>query len=536
MNPEGRTGAGPRSGAPASLANYLVASAGRRPDHIAVVDPGRGEITYRDLDRLTDRLRDRLVAWGVRPGDRVGICLRKSIDSIAAIFGIQKAGAAHVPVDAGAPASRNAYIFENCAVRAVIGEGPLLDLLRAEWGDRMVETVFIPLDFDRDAVPLRRALDALDSLDALAPAPATATHAPAPDDLAYILYTSGSTGKPKGVAISQRNATVFVDWCSDTFGPREDDRFSSHAPFHFDLSVLDIYVPLKHGATLVLFSEQTGKDPVTMAAMIAEQKLTCWYSAPSILSLLTQYGHLERFDWSNLRIIHFAGEVFPVKHLRALKRQIPHPRYFNLYGPTETNVCTFYEIPEEVPEERSEPYPIGKACAHYRRRIVDLFGHEVAQGEEGELWIAGPGVMLGYWNNPERDAEVFRDDPDGTRWYRTGDLTIELPDGNMIFRGRRDRMVKKRGYRIELGEIEAALYKHPDIKEAAVISMEDQEQGVRIRAFLSVRSEKPSIIRLKQFCAAELPSYMIPDLFTILDRLPKTSTDKTDYQVLKETP
>ena len=141
---------------------------------------------------------------------------------------------------------------------------------------------------------------------------------------------------------------------------------------------------------------------------------------------------------------------------------------------------------------------------------------------------------MGYWNLPERNADVFRRDANGVRWYRTGDIVIEPPDGALLFRGRRDRMVKKRGFRIELGEIEVALYRHPEVKEVAVVAVPDEENGVRIRAFLSCRGPRPSIIKLKQFCADHLVGYMIPDQFVLLDDLPKTSTDKTDYQALKE--
>jgi amino acid adenylation domain-containing protein len=448
---------------------------------------------------------------------------------VAAIFGIQKCGAVHVPVDAGGPIERNVLIFENCAVRAVIADARLAEALRAGMGQR--EVALLPLDFDAGPLPLARSLDLLAGSDA---APEGEDALREPDALAYILYTSGSTGKPKGVMISQRNATAFVDWCSDAFGPREEDRFSSHAPFHFDLSVLDIYLPLKHGATLVLIGEANGKEPVTLASLVAERRITCWYSTPSILSFLTQFGRLERHDWSALRIVHFAGEVFAVKHLRALKERVPHPRYFNLYGPTETNVCTFYEIPREIPAERAVPFPIGRPCPHYIHRVVDSEGRDVLRGEEGELWVSGPGVMMGYWNAPERDAEVFRTDAAGRRWYRTGDIVVEPPDGNLVFVGRRDRMVKKRGYRIELGEVEAGLYRHPEVKEAAVVALRDEEAGVRIRAFLSFRERRPSIIQLKRFCAEHLLDYMVPDQFLFLEALPKTSTDKTDYQALKD--
>jgi acyl-coenzyme A synthetase/AMP-(fatty) acid ligase len=232
--------------------------------------------------------------------------------------------------------------------------------------------------------------------------------------------------------------------------------------------------------------------------------------------------------------VHFAGEVFPVKHLRALKKLIPHPRYFNLYGPTETNVCTFYEIPHIIPEDRTNPYPIGKACSHYRIAIFDEPGKEVPPGHEGELCASGSGMMIGYWNLPEKTANAFLVDASGNKWYKTGDIAFETPDGNYIYVARRDRMVKKRGYRIELGEIEAGLYRHPDIKEAAVVALQGDD-GVRIRAFISHHKDsRPSIIELKQFCAQNLPAYMVPDLFSFLDVLPKTSTDKIDYQKLKE--
>ena len=174
-------------------------------------------------------------------------------------------------------------------------------------------------------VPLCQALD---REDAQRSAPAMATASPAPDDLAYILYTSGSTGKPKGVMLSHENAVSFVDWCSEVFQPHENDRFSSHAPFHFDLSILDIYVPLKHGATLVLISEDVGKEPQRLAPLIAERRISVWYSAPSILSLLAQYGNLASHDYSALRLVLFAGEVFPVKHLRALQSLLPATTLF----------------------------------------------------------------------------------------------------------------------------------------------------------------------------------------------------------------
>jgi amino acid adenylation domain-containing protein len=512
----------------------LIESAERFPDRPAVIEPGGHSLSYADLDRLSNRVRDRLFALGVAPGDRVGFYLRKSIDTVATLYGILKAGAAYVPVDPGAPPSRNAYILSNCAVRVAVTEGRFAERLKQELAELGSNPAIISIDEVGGGKGLQAALD---RADADSPAVRGETIYPNGDNLAYILYTSGSTGRPKGVMLSHENAVSFVDWCSEVFDPRFDDRFSSHAPFHFDLSILDLHVPLRHGAAIVLIGEDLGKDPQGLAQLIADQHLTVWYSAPSILALLAQHGRLESLDLQALRMVLFAGEVFAVKHLRELSRQLPRPRYFNLYGPTETNVCTFYEVKLPVPEERTVPYPIGKVCSHLRGRVVDESGRSVSNRDEGELCIAGRGVMQGYWGLAEQTARSFIDDGAGSRWYRTGDIVAIDEEGDYIYRGRRDRMVKRRGYRVELGEIEASLYRHPDIREAAAVAIPDADAGVRIRAFLSCRETKrPSLIELKRFCSENLPLYMAPDQFSWLDALPKTSTDKVDYQRLKDLP
>lgn len=505
----------------------------RFPDRPAVNEAGQQPLTYRDLDRLSDRVRDRLCALGVTPGDRVGIYLRKSVDALAVVYGALKAGAAYVPVDPGAPASRNAYILADCAVKVAVSERRFLDQLQGELSALGASPVLFCLDDIGSGRPLAQALD---RADADGSAPSCDSVFPSGDQLAYILYTSGSTGKPKGVMLSHDNAVSFVEWCSETFTPTPTDRFSSHAPFHFDLSILDLHVPLRHGAAIVLIGSDLGKDPHGLAALIADERITCWYSAPSILALLAAHGDLGSRPLDRLRLVLFAGEVFAVKHLRTLTKQLPHPRYFNLYGPTETNVCTFYEVLLPVPDDRTTPYPIGKVCSHFDALVVNEAGERVDPTEEGELCITGRGVMQGYWALPEQSQKAFLPDA-GRRWYRTGDIVAQDDDGNFLYRGRRDRMVKRRGYRVELGEIEASLYRHPLIREAATVAVPDADGGVRIRAFLACRSTgRPSLIELKRFCAEHLPLYMIPDQFSWLDALPKTSTDKVDYQSLKGLP
>lgn len=508
------------------LHQAFIQAAQRFPERIAVVEPNAGQLNYRELDKLSDSFRDYLIASGVRQGDRVGLYLRKSIDAVAAIYGILKAGCAYVPVDFSAPPSRNAYIMHNCLVKVLLTERRFEDKLREELARLGAEPILCCIEQAGGGLGLT------DVMAKLSPT-AASTVIPDVDDLAYILYTSGSTGKPKGVMLSHRNAVSFVDWCSEVFEPTETDRFSSHAPFHFDLSILDLHVSLKHGAALVLVPEDVGKEPLKLAPLIAEQQISCWYSAPSILGLLAQFGQLANFDYSHLRLVLFAGEVFPVKHLRALTEQWPRPRYFNLYGPTETNVCTYYEVNLPIPEDRTIPFPIGEVCSHLQGIVVDSDDRIVPSGESGELCISGSGVMQGYWDLAEQTARAFLS-YDDKRWYHTGDIVVETAPGCYLYQGRRDRMVKRRGYRVELGEIEAGLYKHPDIKEAAVLAQADEEAGIKIKAFVSHHGEtRPSIIAMKRFCTENLPLYMIPDEFVWLPELPKTSTDKIDYQALK---
>lgn len=514
-----------------SLVDLLESSTQRFPGKTAVTVPGGPSLTYAELSRLSDDLRDRLVHLGVKPGDRVGMRLHKAVDGVAAIFGILKAGAAYVPVDAESPAARGAYILDNCQVRALITERKLEDMLRVELDNLGAKPAALAIDSEKSPHPLR---DLLDSLQVTEPAPRVANATIAPRQIAYILYTSGSTGNPKGVVLSHENAASFIDWCSDAFEPVPEDRFSSHAPFHFDLSILDIYVSLKHGATLVLIGEALGKDPMRLASVIASERISVWYSTPSILSLLANYGKLMRFDYSALRMVFFAGEVFPIPQYRALLQFWPLPRYFNLYGPTETNVCTWYEVPNDGSIGAMSTFPIGRICPPNLGMVVDEHGAQVRLGEPGELLVSGTNVMSGYWNLPEQNSRAFFVDDQGDKWYRTGDIVVEGAEGSYRYLSRRDRMVKRRGYRVELGEIEVALSRHSDIREAACVAVPDPESGVRVIAFVACQEGKTlSKIALKTHASQSLPPYMIPDVFTVLERLPRTSTDKIDYQTMK---
>ena len=514
-----------------SVADYLEISAARFPQRVAVVNPDGTVLTYCELNIRAERVAAFLSARGVEAGDRVAVWMPKSANAMVAIFGILKARAAYVPIDWMAPAARARTILQDCRTKAAFVD------LRCAAGLKGMEppqenVILVGDAAQPAAAEFAGATSWQDVLEHDLPAPSREDRSR--EDLAYILYTSGSTGTPKGVMLTQGNALSFVDWCSSIFRVDEEDRFSSHAPFHFDLSVLDIYVPLKHGASVHLVDDQTGKNPKDLAAFIAHRQLTVWYSTPSVLHLLASLGNLPNFDCSSLRLVLFAGEVFPVKHLRQLTQLWPAPRYYNLYGPTETNVCTYFPVPSNIPEERVEPYPIGAPCAHCLAAVLDSAGEPVRPGDEGVLHISGDSVFLGYWNRPKETAAAFRL-RDGHRWYSTGDVVREDPEHGFIYVGRRDRMVKRRGYRIELDEIESALYRHERLTEVGVIATLARDAEVKIAAYLVVAHEPPpGIIQMKMFCASLLPAYMNPDVFVFLDRLPRTSTNKVDYQSLKQ--
>ncbi len=495
-------------------------------------------LTYEDLDLHSDHVAWALSSAGIGRGDRVGVFLPKSTDSVVAILGILKSGAAYVPIDPSSPAPRAAYILNDCAVRAVVATprrlAQLEDLL-----DRSGIELFIVSEGDEsiDLLPATFAERAREwsALADTIPSPPREPQA-IESDPAYLLYTSGSTGHPKGVILSHRHALNFVEWGATTFSTTCTDRLSNHAPFHFDLSIFDIFVALHSGACVVLVPDEVAAFPIRMAGWIDSERISVWYSVPSALVRMLNHGDMERFNYSPLRAVLFAGEVFPVKYLRGVMEQMPTAEFYNLYGPTETNVCTYFLVPRPLPTDLTN-IPIGGACAN--TRVVALNGddREIGVGQEGELCVAGPAVMLGYWNQPDKTAAVLVRSPLQEAFYeplyRTGDIVHLGGDGCFTFVGRRDHMVKSRGYRIELGEIEQTLYQNEQIKEAAVLAVPDDEIGNRLVAVIVVSPDSGlTVSDVRSFCQLRLPRYMVPETVRFEAALPKTSTGKVDRVAL----
>lgn len=516
-----------------SIHGLLSRSARAHPDGIAVED-GPRSITYAELDERSDQLAGLLRELQVSAGDRVGLFLEKSLEAVVGIYAVMKCGAAYVPLDPRAPAARLAYIATDCDLRVLISGAEKT----STWGELLehgapLETIVVANAADLGPEVSLAGVKLLTSRDIDAQGSGGRPTRVGEDDLAYLLYTSGSTGSPKGVMLSHLNALAFVRWAVARYEIGPDDRLSNHAPLHFDLSVFDLFAAAMAGAVVVLVPAELSVFPVQIRDFIEGERITIWYSVPSILTMLTLRGGLEPGRLPVLRRVLFAGEVFPTKYLRQLMSLLPHVRFSNLYGPTETNVCTSFDVDHRP--EATGPIPIGQAIDGVDVFAVTDDGRRAEPGEEGELYVHGPTLMRGYWGDRERTERAIVHDPTGWfggRVYRTGDLVRQRANGDYRLLGRRDHQIKSRGYRIELGDVENAILAHPDVLECAVIAIPDDLVTNRIQAVVAAQNGLTEA-DLLTFCSARIPNYMIPEALRFRDVLPKTSTGKTDRHALE---
>jgi amino acid adenylation domain-containing protein len=495
-----------------NLVDLVIRSTMESQDAVAVKALD-GVVTYGALDKLANRFARGLSQLGIQRGDRVGIWLEKSTYTVAAMQGVLRLGAVYVPLDPLSPSSRISMIVHDCAIRVLI-----------TWQYRASElstTADLPLlmYFCLDDPESKSNWQ---SLQMLSDAPGEAVPINE-DDMAYILYTSGSTGKSKGVCISNRNALAFVEWAVSELAVMPRDNLANHAPFHFDLSVFDLYAAFFSGATVCLIPDGSSYISQHLVRFLVSEAITLWYSVPSVLILMMEQGRLLDVEDHSLRAILFAGEPFPVKQVRRLYECWPWLRLFNLYGPTETNVCTFYEV-SDIQSDQVKPIPIGRACSSDTVWAQKEDGLIAGTGEEGELMVTGPTVMIGYWRQPVH----------GNQPYATGDIVRLEEDGNYQYLGRRDQMLKVRGYRIEPGDIEAVLELHPLIHAAAVVVTGSGLDARLIAFVVPISSPVPTLLEIKRFCAERLPRYMIVDVLSVLSELPHTRNGKIDRLVLMQ--
>lgn len=502
----------------ASILRRTAKNAGSNP---AVVGPNE-TISYSELDSRSDDIAAALRQCGARPVDRVGIFSRKDVDAVSSIYGVLKADCAYVPIDTRIGPNKLAAILNDASFAALIVDPALSPKIQA-----LVTSGLCPwlagADAHGEILSFRKPEE-------------RSSAASADDPLAYILYTSGSTGVPKGVQQTHASVVAFASWAAKEFGVSSSDRLSCHAPLNFDLTTFDLFVSAFTGACVVLIPDDLAIFPREVASLIETERITVWYSVPFALIQLLQHGNLANRRLS-LREVVFAGERFPPAQLRELSSVLPGVGFTNLFGPTETNVCTYHHLAAE--DLASDEFcPIGMPCPYDTIIVVDENGNKVAAGEVGELLVAGASVMTGYLNRPELNARVFvtRATEEGKteRFFRTGDLVTSPDDGPMRFHGRGDRQVKVRGFRVELDEIEAALANCAGVVAAAAWVEESGSNFAEVRAAVSVdpTAAAPTSDDLIMQLRRHLNQAAVPARATVLQDLPRTVNGKVDYDAL----
>jgi amino acid adenylation domain-containing protein len=476
-----------------------------------------GSVTYAQLRQDVLDVSSWLHRSGCLPGDRIAVCLPKTRVAVELILGILAAGGIYVPLNHRSPLRLLGQVLGDLRPRMIICARALAETL-------LGETAALPGLSIATAGGLgpHLGLEVLGTnRGAMPPAPSP------PDDLAVVLYTSGSAGEPKGIMLSHRNVMSFVDWAAKTFEVSSSDRVISHAPLYFDLSIFDIFCTLSRHGTIHVLDETTARFPGAVRALVESAEISVWYSVPTALVQLQEREALK--DLRSLRLVLFAGEVFPVPILRRLMASLPVPEYVNLYGPTETNVCTYYRLPGP-PLSDLDPVPIGRPCEHLQVTIRDPAGAPVRGGEIGEICVAGPAVMQGYWQRPNLTQASRL--PNSEDSYRTGDYGHVREDGMIMFVGRRDQQVKVRGHRIELLALEAALNAHPDVRDAVALTAADGPVGPVLIAFLVPRRRPIDPSSIREFLDERLPPYYQPARIEWLDEMPRTPNGKSDRAAL----
>ncbi|MEK4852155.1 amino acid adenylation domain-containing protein [Paenibacillus sp. FSL H7-0756] len=529
------------------LQHYLICSAERCPERTALYHEGR-ELTYGGLYRRSLQISDALISAGMLPGETAAICLDKSPQAICAMFGVLFTAGAYIPLDTTySPVQRMLAILESSGTQYLITERTNLKKLLKEADSGQAEHLrslhVLLLDekkaeseddnedgaYDCKAVHVETGQPLRDLQSGRRP--------PISEDLAYILYTSGSTGVPKGVMITHLNARTFIDWCCSYFKPEEQDRFSAVAPFHFDLAVFDIFVPVAVGATLILLGTEVIQHPSRFLAAVRQERISWIYTVPSLWNAVVKYARFPEGGLPSLRGVLFAGEVLQPKLLLRMMELLPRADFYNLYGLIETNVCTCYPLTAQQ-IIRDAPVPIGYPCGNTGVVVITADGRLASSGEEGEICVRGSIVMKGYYRNPQLTEQSFRRVPPewglGDRLYCTGDMATVDEDGALVLIGRRDAMIKRSGFRVELPEIERVLHELEMILHAIVVDIPDSEGYPLICAAVIVQDAGSfTVLGLKQAVGKRLPGYMVPDLVHVYDCFPAGGSGKVDRQQLK---
>jgi D-alanine--poly(phosphoribitol) ligase subunit 1 len=488
---------------------YLQNTKNKFPEKTALVDEGQ-EITFIQLWNTSLALAYWINTEFKITNQPICVNLPKSINAVIALLAIQLSGNIYVPLDIETPLNRKNKIL------TALGSDRVLDQVGDNF--RLAGKIFLNAWHDMLGIEkfVQKNLSERKSEDAL-----------------YIIFTSGTTGTPKGVTISNASVIDYIDWAIETYKISEKEVIGNQAPLFFDNSVLDLYLTLAKGCTLHLLPKDALRFPADFGAYVSSHKINFIFFVPSLLSNLVAFKVFENNELSCLKKILFAGEAMPLNTLKLLRSGFPSALLSNLYGPTEITVDAIYWIFDGDIESLDE-VPLGKPCANHHVLFLDEEERLITSANEiAEICIAGPGVALGYWNDPTTTGEVFISNPERKSHdeiiYKTGDLGYRSSkDGLIYMTGRKDNQFKHNGYRIEAGEIENAL--NPFVLQSCVLY---DSQKKRIMAFYTA-DEPESSPPFRNLLSGILPQYMIPHSFHKLDQLPTTPNGKVDLTTLRQ--
>ncbi|MEC1580886.1 non-ribosomal peptide synthetase DhbF [Bacillus subtilis] len=490
-----------------SLQDMFEKQAVLTPERIALMCDDI-QVNYHKLNEEANRLARLLIEKGIGPEQFVALALPRSPEMVASMLGVLKTGAAYLPLDPEFPADRISYMLEDAKPSCII----TTEEIAASLPDNLAVPELVLDQAVTQEIIKRYSPENPDVSVSL-------------DHPAYIIYTSGSTGRPKGVVVTQKSLSNFLLSMQEAFSLGEEDRLLAVTTVAFDISALELYLPLISGAQIVIAKKETIREPQALAQMIENFDINIMQATPTLWHALVTS---EPEKLRGLRVL-VGGEALPSGLLQAL--QDLHCSVTNLYGPTETTIWSAAAFLEEglkgVP-------PIGKPIWNTQVYVLDNGLQPVPPGVVGELYIAGTGLARGYFHRPDLTAERFVADPygpPGTRMYRTGDQARWRADGSLDYIGRADHQIKIRGFRIELGEIDAVLANHPHIEQAAVVVREDQPGDKRLAAYV-VADAAIDTAELRRYMGASLPDYMVPAAFVEMDELPLTPNGKLDRKAL----
>ncbi|HEV2435682.1 MAG TPA: amino acid adenylation domain-containing protein [Verrucomicrobiae bacterium] len=485
-------------------------------DKLAIVDRDH-RLTFGEIERFAKNCASLILRQTSTRNRPIAVFLPKSAEAIIANLGILYTGNCYANLDIKSPPQRLRSMLQNLQASLVITSASLVAALRAAGvpGNQLllVEQALTPEAIYDNPRLLSRLESVIDT------------------DPVYIIYTSGSTGIPKGVVIPHRGVIDYIDWARACYQISESEVIGNQAPFFFDNSILDIYLCLSCGATLVLIPEEIFGYPLKLMQFVEQACVTTFFWVPSVMTSVANYKILDSLAPPSLRKILFAGEVMPTKTLNYWRRKYPRALFSNLYGPTEITVdCTYYTVDRDFSDD--EALPIGFPCRNTDILILNEKNEAAQPNEAGELCVRGSSLALGYWNNPEKTAMVLVQNPLNPHYpeliYRTGDLVSRNARGEIMFIGRKDFQIKHLGYRIELGEIEHAVFQVDGIRNGCVVYNQSKKE---IALFFESEQElKPGFIRDQLL--AHVPKYMLPTSFHRLDRIPLTANGKIDRQKL----